>query len=255
MSRIRSLKQEWLDDELASEDSDTRVLSVGLILFADDYGRGKASPDVLLGRVFPRKPMEVLARAMVGVARHRYVILYEAEERPYFQIRGWVKHQRVDHPSQGKLPKPDDPGVRLLESLEELGKFSEEFARALETVRGNPISRDPNPPDLKSSSLSPKLPDRPEKPGSARARWRRVPAEWVPKEAHFALARSLGVGIQLELDAFRDHEFNPPRQDADASFRNWIRSAARFGRKNGASKPPVQPSHGLTGFEGAKVIR
>lgn len=234
VSRIRTLKQEWLDDELATEDSDTRVLSVGLILFADDFGRGKASPEVLLSRVFPRKPMEVLARGMVGLARQRYLSLYESDGRPFFQIRGWAKHQRVDHPSAERLPRPEDEGSRPLATLEEFARFSEEFAKALEVVRGIPISRDPDPSGSSISSSLPKLPDQPEKPSSARAkRWRRVPDDWQPKDSHRDLARREGVDLERECASFRDHEFNPPRQDADAAFRNWLRNAARFTRRNG----------------------
>jgi len=60
-----------------------------------------------------------------------------------------------------------------------------------------------------------------------------VPTEWEPKDSHRLLASREGVDFERELDAFRDHEFTPPRQDADAAFRNWLRNAARFTRRGG----------------------
>jgi hypothetical protein len=239
MGRIRTIKPDWLQDELSTEDSDVRVLSVGLILLADDSGRGKASPDVLLGAVFPRKPMDVLARAMVGICRHRFLTLYEFDGRAYYQIRGWVKHQRVDHPAASGIPKPDQDGVRVFSGLADFAALNEEFAKALEDSRKLakvPVSRDPSSSDLNSGSSSlPKLPDQPEKPGSARARrWRKVPADWQPNDKHRELAQREGVNFERELESFRDHEFTAPRLDADGTFRNWLRNAARFARRNGS---------------------
>lgn len=64
---------------------------------------------------------------------------------------------------------------------------------------------------------------------AARRRWRRVPAEWTPSPAHAELARERGVDLFLELANFRDHEFDKPKSDADATFRVWLRRAKPSG--------------------------
>lgn len=118
MSRIRSIKPDWLDDELiATASSDARVLSVSLILLADDYGNGRASMVLLPGRVFPGKPPEILAKALEELARIRFVTLYEIDGQRYFSIRNWSKHQKVDKPG-----KPHVPGVpeKVIETLANL---------------------------------------------------------------------------------------------------------------------------------------
>lgn len=56
-------------------------------------------------------------------------------------------------------------------------------------------------------------------------RWRRVPENWAPNEAHRALAASRNVTLELEVAKFRDHEFASAKSDADATFRNWLRQA------------------------------
>ena len=114
--RIRSIKPEWLEDQLLSGCSDTaRVLSVALILLSDDYGRGRASIGFIIGHVWSvqmlANPRETVARA-TGALRElvamRFVWLYEIDGQQYFAIRNWTKHQRVDKPGKPHVPEPLD---------------------------------------------------------------------------------------------------------------------------------------------------
>jgi hypothetical protein len=57
------------------------------------------------------------------------------------------------------------------------------------------------------------------------ARWRRCPDGWEPSDEHRQIARERGVSIDAEVAKFRDHDFNAPKSDADATFRNWLRNA------------------------------
>lgn len=73
--------------------------------------------------------------------------------------------------------------------------------------------------------------------------WRRVPADWGPTHQHRELARERGVDFELELGKFRDHDFKTPKRDANAAFRNWLKSpyADRVG-SNGAKRGPAPVS-------------
>jgi len=106
--RIRSVKPEWLEDErLGLASSDARVLSIALMLMADDEGRGRASPVMLGGQVFPglANPREVSAKALEELRAICFVDLFEVDGQHYFEIRNWEKHQKIDHPTPSKLPK------------------------------------------------------------------------------------------------------------------------------------------------------
>lgn len=112
--RIRSLKPEWLEDERLASVSDTsRMVSVALILLADDHGNGRAHPLYLASRVWPyssRAPSEVLAtlsRALNELADIGFVQLYAVNGQQCFSVRNWRKHQRVDKPSRPHVPGPD----------------------------------------------------------------------------------------------------------------------------------------------------
>lgn len=69
-----------------------------------------------------------------------------------------------------------------------------------------------------------------------RKRWRKVPDDWEPKGTHRSMAAARGIDFDLELAKFRDHEFASAKSDADATFRNWLRSA-RTTLRNGSSAP------------------
>lgn len=114
MSRIRTLKPEWLDDEvMASLDDGTRVLSVALILMADDHGNGRAAPNFIAGRVwsYSSDSMDTVSRktreGLANLSRAKFVSLYEVKGQQYYSIINWHKHQRVDKPSSPRVPGPE----------------------------------------------------------------------------------------------------------------------------------------------------
>ena len=76
---------------------------------------------------------------------------------------------------------------------------------------------------------TPKPPKAPKQPT-----WRRVPGDWQPSPEHVQIAIAMAVDLQLEASKFRDHEFQRPKRDADATFRNWLRAA----------KPSPRPLNG-----------
>lgn len=106
--RIRTVKPEWLEDEkMVFASSDARVLSVGLILLADDHGNGRGNPTWLQAQIFPgmKDPREFFL-ASRELIRMGFVTFYEASGQTYFAILNWTKHQRVDKPSKPRVPGP-----------------------------------------------------------------------------------------------------------------------------------------------------
>lgn len=107
--RIRTVKPDWLEDELLSESSsEARVLSIALILLADDYGRGRGSEKYLGAQVFPGHPIKVIRDALSRLVEIRYCRIYVVDGQSYFAIRNWAKHQKVDKPGKGKVPEPPE---------------------------------------------------------------------------------------------------------------------------------------------------
>lgn len=108
--RIRTIKPEWLEDEqLLRAGSHARVLSVALILVADDYGRGRCIPEALAAQVFPfeQEASRIFRESLARLSAMQFVGVYRVREQQYFQLRNWSKHQRVDKPGKPRVPAPN----------------------------------------------------------------------------------------------------------------------------------------------------
>jgi hypothetical protein len=135
-NRIRTIKPEWLEDELLALASDgARVLSVALMLLADDYGNGRANLTLLTGRAFPGRLPEEIAPLLDELIKLRYVVLYEVDGQRYFHIRNWSKHQKIDRPSKPRVPEfPIDASLKKPEKNEDSVKSREVYESTRETV-------------------------------------------------------------------------------------------------------------------------
>lgn len=111
MSRIRTIKPEWLEDEgLHEAGMPARILSVALILLADDYGNGRANVRALASRVFwnEENPLALAERALSSLVDLGFVALYTVRGQRYYCICNWQKHQRVDRPGKPRAPDPGE---------------------------------------------------------------------------------------------------------------------------------------------------
>lgn len=85
-------------------------LWVGLLVSADDAGRGDARPAIIKGHVFPlrdRVTTKSIEDALHGLATAGCVSLYTVGGKPYFRFPTWAAHQRIDR-AKPKFPAPED---------------------------------------------------------------------------------------------------------------------------------------------------
>ena len=85
-------------------------LWIGLIVSADDAGRGDARPAIIKGRVFPlrdRVTVKSIEDALHGLATCGCVSLYTVGGKPYYRFPTWTAHQRIDR-AKPKYPAPED---------------------------------------------------------------------------------------------------------------------------------------------------
>lgn len=107
MARIRSIKPELLEDERTAMLSDLEWRTfVSLLLLADDYGNFRANPGRIAGAAFWAQENVELAPTLERLSSGRLIRLYEVEGQRYGHIRGWSKHQKVDHPGKPTCPPP-----------------------------------------------------------------------------------------------------------------------------------------------------
>lgn len=107
--RIRTLKPEWLENErLASVSDAARLLSVALIVLADDHGRGRGSVPFIAAQVWTyaedaRERAESALRELESIS---YIRRYSVDGQAYYELPGWERHQKVDKPGKPRVPDP-----------------------------------------------------------------------------------------------------------------------------------------------------
>lgn len=105
MARKRMIDPEfWSDEEIGSWSYQSRLFYIGLWNFADDEGRFKAHNDLLRSQIFPydKKINIDKLKNELGNKIH----WYEINGAKYGYIRNFAKHQRIDRPTESKLPPP-----------------------------------------------------------------------------------------------------------------------------------------------------
>jgi hypothetical protein len=116
MARIRTIKPEfWDSPSMIGSSPWARLLFIALWNWADDHGRGTANLKELEGFAFPNDDRftdssgnTVHFRDLVAEVSARFgVVFYTVENRPYFEIPSWDKHQRNERRSkESKFPSP-----------------------------------------------------------------------------------------------------------------------------------------------------
>lgn len=133
--RIRSVKPELLEDEaVATLSHGAWRLFVSLFLLADDYGNARGDARYLNGAAFWGVTMSVDEVTSLLIEMEKLVVVYDARGQRYVSLRGWEKHQRVDHPGKPRVPGPDDDDATLVDLRALLGKIPAGLAKPTETV-------------------------------------------------------------------------------------------------------------------------
>lgn len=127
MPRIRTLKPEHRQHRKVGKLSDRAYrLWVSMILEADDHGRLVAESEYLRAVTWPyQAPAHTRVKeALDEIAGVGLIHLYRCGDTAYAEFPSWGDHQRVQHPSQSKLPPPDS-GI-LMKPHEASGTFQGE---------------------------------------------------------------------------------------------------------------------------------
>lgn len=112
--RIRTLKPEtWHDEKVGRLTRDTRMLFVVLVTLADDDGRFRAMPSILLGHGYPydTDAPRKIASWLEELADTGLVRLYTTNGVPYGHFPKWADHQKVNRKTDSTLPPPPPLGV------------------------------------------------------------------------------------------------------------------------------------------------
>lgn len=111
MARIRTIKPEFPHSESMGRVSrDARLLFIEMWTIADDSGRLRGNSRMLASLLFPYDDDApgLISSWLDELERENCIVRYQDESKSnYIQVCQWKTHQKIDKPSESKLPGPD----------------------------------------------------------------------------------------------------------------------------------------------------
>jgi hypothetical protein len=116
MARIRTIKPEFPHSESMGRVSrDSRLCFILLWTLADDSGRLRGNSRMLASLLFPydSDASSLMDDWLSELERESCIHRYSVDGSTFIQIAKWLSHQKIDKPSQSKIP-PFDEASRIL---------------------------------------------------------------------------------------------------------------------------------------------
>jgi len=108
MARIRTIKPEfWTDEKILECSLNGRLLFLGLLNFADDYGNIEGSPKVIKSRILPLDDIDIIP-LLEELAENKLIQEYSKNDSKFFHINGFRLHQKIDKPGKPRCPLHED---------------------------------------------------------------------------------------------------------------------------------------------------
>lgn len=221
-----------------------RLMFIGLILDADDEGRGCAHPR-LLARKLDQQPEEV-EQALAELAAHDMLYCYEVAGRRFYWLCHWHKYQTLSKPTLSNYPVPSD---RLDKDQEQ----ARETASSVKKARGQEEVHEEASAIPSSAAAQQKRPLTTTQVASVLHLPESEDLREIVQE--FAGVPTLSVlGEAIEAHAWIDDRRRNTRHQAmtPAFFRRWLRRSQRGEEaltsipsrgKGDASTAGPQPTH------------
>ncbi len=110
MARSRSIPTDLFDEpKFFSLSGETQAILLGLILNADDHGRGQAHVDWLARKL---NKSEALIETAFGELEARHLVLrYQCDEQSYYVLPRWNDWQKLHKPARSRYPAPPATGA------------------------------------------------------------------------------------------------------------------------------------------------
>jgi hypothetical protein len=174
MARIRTIKPDFFTSlTIAELTPEQRLTFIGLWTHADDAGRCIDDARLIKAAVWPiddrtAADIEIDLKALTELS---LITRYTLNRKRYIAVTNWKEHQRINRPTDSKLPAPEDgdptppsPVTRHdSDSLSAHAHFSEDSSQERKGKEGNREGKG-NPPTPRQSSDSPAVVQTGERP-------------------------------------------------------------------------------------------
>ena len=116
MARIRTIKPEFPHSESMGRVSrDARLCFIMLWTLADDAGRLRGNSRMLASLLYPYDDdaKDLMDGWLSELSTEGCIARYEVQGTSYVHIVAWLDHQKIDRPSESKLPEFPIPSRKL----------------------------------------------------------------------------------------------------------------------------------------------
>jgi len=115
MARKRWVSPEmWTDPKINKVCRDVRLMFIGLITCANDYGKMRATPSIIRSKIFPEDdvPLDTIEDWLNQLAALNLIIRYNITGEPYIYVTAWGKHQPLQNPQKDEFPHPPKEALK-----------------------------------------------------------------------------------------------------------------------------------------------
>jgi hypothetical protein len=225
MARIRTIKPEFPQSEsMGRVTRDARLLFIMLWTLADDSGRLRGNSRMLASLLFPydKDADGLIDSWLEELKREDCILQYAVDDHRYLQIANWLNHQKIDKPSQSKIP-PFDESSRVLANPRERSSEDQGSKDLRIKDQGSFIdaqqAETSKPPQKRKCRI-------PEDFELTTERIRMATDYWSSKSRQ-------DLSVSDEFDKFVNHFTGngKPMLDWDACWKTWYTNALQFNRK------------------------
>jgi hypothetical protein len=107
----------WQSEDFGKLSTLAKIVFIGLFSLADDEGRGRCNPVYLKSTLFPYEEnirSADIDKTLSEISSNMSVVLYSCNGSSYYSLLSWETFQKIDKPSQSKIPEYDENTMELL---------------------------------------------------------------------------------------------------------------------------------------------
>lgn len=107
----------WQSEDFSKLSTLGKLVFIGLFSLADDEGRGRSNPVYLKSTLFPYEEgirSADIDKTLSEISSNMSVIFYSCDGNSYYSLYNWNTWQKIDRPSQSKIPEYDEKTMQLL---------------------------------------------------------------------------------------------------------------------------------------------
>ena len=107
----------WQSEDFSRLSTLAKLVFIGLFSLADDEGRGRSNPVYLKSSLFPYEEgirSADIDKTLSEISSNMSVIFYSCDGSSYYSLYKWNDWQKIDRPSESKIPEYDSTTMELL---------------------------------------------------------------------------------------------------------------------------------------------